>query len=112
MQKFIKAKVSFEGIHNWASCHLEEVAYLKYPHRHIFTVIAKKEVSHLDRDVEFIKLGHEITHFLNYTYTTSNHALQLGSTSCEMLAETLLNKFDLLECEVWEDMENCGGVSR
>lgn len=115
MNKFIKAKIQFEGIHNWTNCPLPEVDFLKYPHRHIFTIFAKKEVNHLDRDVEFIKLGREITSYINELYkpvSKTNSALNLGSTSCEMIAEKLLIKFDLLECEVWEDMENCGGITK
>ena len=91
MNKFIKSRIQFEGIHNWSNCPLPEVDFLKFPHRHVFTIIATKEVTHLDN---------------------VNSALNLGSTSCEMIAEKLLLKFDLLECEVWEDMENCGGVKK
>lgn len=115
MKKFIKAKVRFEGIHSWDNCHLPEVDFLKYPHRHIFTVMAKKEVTHLDRDVEFIKLGREILNYINSTYepcSDKNSALNLESTSCEALSVRLLEKFNLSECEVWEDEENCGGVEK
>jgi hypothetical protein len=115
MKKFIKAKVQFEGIHKWDNCDLLEVDFLKYPHRHIFTIIAKKEISHLDRDVEFIKLGREILSYINLEYkpvSDKNSALNLESTSCEALALKVTERFNLSECEVWEDEENCGGVEK
>lgn len=115
MKSFIKCKVQFEGIHQWDTCELKEVEFLKFPHRHIFTIIAKKEVSHSDRDIEFIKLGREILEYISSNYekcSEYNTALNLKSTSCEMIAEKVLNHFNLLECEVWEDMENAGGVTR
>ena len=107
---YVKAKVEFEGIHQWDDAP-ERVEYLNYPHRHIFTIIAKKKVEHGDRDVEFICLKHDIAFFLVSTYSKVDNIYSLHHTSCEMLAEKLLKQFDLLECEVWEDMENCGGVT-
>jgi hypothetical protein len=94
--------LQFEGIHNWPNCPIEEVSYLRFPHRHMFHIKAWMVVSHSDRDVEFIWLKHRITEYLDKTYP--DH--QLGAKSCEMLAEELINKFGLAACEVNEDGEN------
>lgn len=94
--------VQFEGIHCWPNCPIEEVAYLRSPHRHMFHIKAWKQVFHNDRDVEFIWLKHRITEYLQQKYP--DH--QLGAKSCEMLAEELIVQFDLSACEVNEDGEN------
>ena len=94
--------VLFEGIHNCPNCPIEEVSYLKDPHRHIFHIKAFKQVNHNDRDVEFIWLKHRVQEFLTETYPNG----QMGPTSCEMLAHILIGHFDLTKCEVSEDNEN------
>lgn len=94
--------VQFQGIHQWANCPFEEVKYLRDLHRHIFHVKAYKQVYHNDRDVEFIMLKNAITIYLNNRFLNSI----MGSMSCEMLAEELIEKFDLCKCEVNEDGEN------
>lgn len=114
MKRYVKAKVTFEGIHNWENCPIEEVSFLRHPHRHKFTIIAKKEVTHNDRDTEFIVLGRKILNYIDTTYKKAESSFDtylLGSQSCEMIAEDILKQFNLVECEVWEDMENCGIVS-
>ena len=102
--------LQFEGIHNWPNCPIEEVAYLKDPHRHMFHVKAYKKVNHDDRDVEFIWLKHRIQEFLYTEYTnseyTNTNVYELGATSCEMIAEKLIKEFKLSRCEVNEDNEN------
>ena len=107
---YVKAKVEFEGIHSWPDAP-DRVEFLSHPHRHVFTIIAKKKVEHSDRDTEFICLKHDIAFFLVSTYGKVDNTYILRHTSCEMLAQRLVAHFDLLECEVWEDMENCGGVT-
>ncbi len=102
METVIYATVSFEATHYWADCPIEEVAYLRNEHRHIFEITAYKEVTHADRDVEFIVLGHRIKEFLAKEYP--DH--KFGGKSCEMIAEQLIRAFDLSACEVSEDGEN------
>jgi len=113
MKRFVEAKVSFEGIHSWANAP-EDVYFLRSPHRHVFTVIARKEVCHNDRDVEFIMLGRKIKDLIEAIWPQQRPgygAFELGSTSCEMIAERLVNDLGLSECAVYEDMEN-GGIIR
>ena len=96
-----------EGIHNWPGCNIQEVEFLKFPHRHIFHICCKKEVNHDDRDIEIIMLKRCINSFLENTYSSpNNQTLLFGSKSCEMIARELLEVFDLDYCSVLEDGEN------
>lgn len=96
-----------EGIHFWPDCPIEEVSYLRDPHRHLFGIKAFKKVTHDDRDVEFIWFKHEIQEYLMDKYVdTSFRLCVFGAMSCEMLANELIDKFDLTRCEVDEDGEN------
>ncbi len=107
---YIKSRVQFEGIHYWPSAY-GRVSFLSSPHRHIFTVIATKKVSHADRDTEFICLKRDITNWLADVYKKQDECYLLGQTSCEMLAERIAKEFKCIDVEVWEDSENCGGYS-
>lgn len=107
--------LSFEGIHNWPGCPIDEVRYLRDLHRHIFHVRAVREVSHDDRDVEFIWFKHRIEQFIQdrfEAYDPFSKTRYLGATSCEYLANELMDEFDLCECEVNEDGENGSIVTR
>jgi len=96
-----------EGIHSWPECNIKEVEFLKYPHRHIFYITAKKQVSHLDRDIEIIQLKRKITFFLNSKFWDKNtNCCNFENLSCEMIAQLLFIKFNLNYCSVLEDNEN------
>lgn len=95
--------LQIEGVHNWANCDIDEVGFLKYPHRHIFHICCKKEVSHSDRDIEIIMLKRQIEAYLHETY---GKVCQFKSQSCEMIAEEIYSKFALNYCSVLEDGEN------
>ena len=94
-----------EGIHNWEGCPIEEVSYLKYPHRHLFGIKAYFTVTHSDRDIEFIQQGHRIKEYLLGKYSRDGVCV-FGSMSCEMIASELLERFGMIRCEVNEDEEN------
>ena len=96
-----------EGVHHWPECPLEEVKYLRDPHRHMFHIKAYKSVSHDDRDVEFIVLKHKIlSYFYDGWFDSKLRLFDFGSMSCEMIAKDLIAKFNLSRCEVSEDGEN------
>ncbi len=97
-----------EGIHSWPECNIEEVSFLKYPHRHIFYITAKKEVTHLDRDIEIIQLKRAINEYLlkRYDFTGDFNVLNFKNDSCEMIAKDLMEEFNLNYCSVLEDNEN------
>lgn len=100
----------FEGIHNWQNCPIDEVSYLRSPHRHMFHVKAYVPVYHDDRDVEFIQLKHKMQQWIITNYEldpeSSFPVVILKSTSCEMIAKSLCDNFSLSRCEVSEDNEN------
>ena len=92
----------FAAIHSWPNCHIDEVDFLKYPHRHEFHVTAKKSVKHNDRDIEIIQLKDHINRFIYEAWDNRN----IGSLSCEDLCEILAEKFQLDYVSVLEDGEN------
>lgn len=96
----IIVNLNVEGIHYWADCPLEEVSFLKYPHRHMFHIELQKRVSHNDRDIEIIMLKRDIKNYLG------NEPINFEGRSCEMIAEDLLNKFEACYVKVLEDGEN------
>jgi len=104
MKTTIICKLQVEGVHQWSKCPIEEVKFLRNPHRHIFYIICEKEVFHDDRDVEFIAFKRKITKYLN-KYSNGEY-LEFNNMSCEMIARELLLEFELLRCEVFEDNEN------
>lgn len=102
----IISKLEIEGIHRWLKCPIKEVSYLRNYHRHIFKITCYCYVNHNDRDIEFIKLSHDIKKYLCEKYfNTSYQCLFFDDMSCEMIAEELVRKFNLYECMVCEDDE-------
>ena len=108
----VYCKVNFEAVHNWPGVvnipGLEEVNYLQHLHRHIFVIRAYSKVTHSDRDVEFIWLQHQISAFLKNQFPTYHgHASLIGSMSCEMLGQLILDNFpSVYKVDVSEDDEN------
>lgn len=110
MKSAIVVKLQYEALHNWPGVvevlpHIEEIHFLQFPHRHIFYITIEKEVSHADRDIEIILFKRKVL-----TYLDEQFKGNLGSRSCEMLAEQLLKHFDCTTVEVLEDNENGGKV--
>lgn len=105
-KKEVYCTLQFEAVHNWPGCPIEEVKYLRDPHRHTFHIKAHANVTHNDRDVEFIELKHKIANYLKEKYPSDVGCPDIGATSCEMLAQELIEEFDLSRCEVNEDNEN------
>lgn len=114
MKTNVIAKIQLEGIHRWEQAKdiFPEVSFLSYPHRHIFEITAKKAVQHNDRDIEIIMMGRQIHDYLSEKYgitpdKKSNYTLcNFDKMSCEMIAEELVNTFQLSYCMVLEDGEN------
>lgn len=93
----------FSAIHFWPDCEIEEVDYLRYPHRHEFHVQVKALVSHDNRDIEFIQLKNKIERWISKNWNKQN----LKSKSCEkMCSELLFNFPNLSYARVLEDGEN------
>jgi len=92
----------FSAIHCWPKCPIESVAYLRNPHRHEFHVQAKKEVFGDDRDIEFINLKNDVEKYIRIRWDKKD----IGSTSCEQMAEQLAEAYDFNYVRIMEDGEN------
>ena len=104
IQKFVYVTLQKEFIHQYKDAP-EEVAYLRYPHRHIAHIMVQIEVYNNDREIEFIMLKHKLEEHLNLTDLTNN--------SCETIADEILSfvqsEYDVnrdIEIVVSEDGEN------
>jgi len=104
-------KTLFEASHCWPECPLEDVKFLRDSHRHMFHVVAKKEVTHEDRDVEIIMFKRQISVFLMSLCDTSLATPDLGRMSCEEIARRVLEKFNCNYVSVLEDNENGAEVT-
>lgn len=102
----IVVNLQVEGLHQWKDCPIQEVAYLKLLHRHMFHIKAVKSVGHLDRDVEIIMFKRKIKRELHTFYDLAFKCCNFEHRSCEMIAQHLVVQFDLVSCEVLEDGEN------
>lgn len=99
-----------EGIHKYPAAltdpKLAEVSFLGHPHRHMFKFRVTVEVTHNDRDIEFILLKRELEGLY------AGDVMKIDYKSCEMLAEELieyiLHKYPnrSVTVEVSEDGEN------
>lgn len=108
MKTSVIIKLQFEAFHNWqgveqALPNNPEIHFLKLKHRHLFYTTIEKQVTHSDRDVEIILFKRQIQNYLSTKYGNPG---ELGSSSCEMIAEDLLKEFDCESVEVLEDNEN------
>ncbi len=104
-----------EGIHKYPAALTDinlatgdeyDVSFLGYPHRHIFHFRVWINVTHNDRDIEFI----QFKRWLEKLYNES--VLTLDYKSCEMMSDDLYNIITLkypgreIWIEVSEDGEN------
>lgn len=99
-----------EGIHCYPAAltepTLNDVSFLGHPHRHIFHFKVYIEVTHDDRDIEFIQFKRWLESLYN------KDVLSLNNQSCEMIAKSLhkliSQKYPARETwiEVSEDNEN------
>jgi hypothetical protein len=110
---FAEVKTRFTGEHRWPNAP-DEVAFLRDYHRHEFHVEVSVEQTHNDRDVEYIMMKRALDDFL------SEWPQKLGSKSCEMMAEDIIEDFLVPNygderrygVSVIEDGENGALVSR
>lgn len=117
VMRCIVVRSSFHGLHHWPDAP-EEVAFLRHPHRHRFGVRVEIRVTHPDRELEFIMVEREVARLVDRFWPLdSDGERQLGSRSCESIAESIgLGLLDLyprlegLEVEVDEDGTHSGVV--
>ena len=99
-----------EGIHKYPAAlddpMLKEVSFLGHPHRHIFHFRVTIEVTHNDRDIEFILFKRWLEGLYN------EGTLALDYKSCEMMSDDLAAQINDkypnrgFAIEVSEDGEN------
>jgi hypothetical protein len=118
LSSFIVVKTTFEALHRWGNCDIEEVIFLKHNHRHIFHVHMVLPVDHDDRALEFFMVQKEIKDIVVDLYNVNNSiCLELGNRSCEMVCKDIIEEFlknhpqlDWIRVSVFEDDENGAGV--
>jgi hypothetical protein len=109
LKKYIEVKIDVEGLHQWSNCDLPNVEYLKYLHRHTFQIKCRIQVTHGDRDVEFIDFKHKLNKYIRDNwYDDTYNCCNFKGMSCEHIAENLLCHFNLCHCSVSEDGEFFG----
>lgn len=108
-----------DGLHYWPDAPVGEVAFLGQKHRHMFHFRCELEVAGQDRQVEFIKAKRILIATIHAEFFDKDRCCcDFGSMSCEMIAQWVVNGFDLIEgiacqrCEVSEDGENGAIVER
>lgn len=100
--------LQFEAMHHWPDAP-DHVYFLREHHRHIFYVMCIANVAHNNRDIEFITMKHDIEAYCSNLYDKQ----RIGCTSCEMIAEDILERFPYLHSvTVSEDNENGAIVTR
>ena len=102
MRKYVVITTQFPAIHNWPDCDIKEVGFLSHSHRHIFHITMKFEVSHNNREIEFLYMKKKLDDWIDDNYRYKH----LGSKSCEDIATELLKKFAAYFVSVFEDEEN------
>jgi hypothetical protein len=85
MRTGVVVNTQFEALHRWENCPHEDVLFLRYPHRHIFYVTFKADVTHPDREIEFVRLKRVLNVFIQENYAGQN----LGNKSCEMMCSEI-----------------------
>lgn len=85
MKTYIRVRTQFEGYHCYPGAGNIDprIAFLESPHRHMFKVEAKIEVSHLDRELEFFLVKWGIAEFIK--------SGDQNKKSCEMIATEILD---------------------
>lgn len=105
MTSFILVTTRFEGIHFYENAP-EEVAFLRFPHRHEFHVSVGLAVTHDDRELEFILVKRSLDQYI------STWGINFGGKSCEMMAKDIIQflfgRYGKRSCsvKVSEDGEN------
>ena len=94
-------RTEMEAVHNWSTIPEKHTqSYLKYPHRHMFHITVRFRVEDQDRELEFIEIKKRLNQWLAWQFKSRAGAnpiepFNIGSTSCEMLADRILHNFKI-----------------
>lgn len=92
VKRSIFVTTQIEGIHKYPEAltdpklktgDWDDVSFLGYPHRHMFGIKVEVDVTHDNRDIEFIQLKRYIDRLYG------NGTISLDYKSCEMMADDL-----------------------
>ena len=91
----IKVKHIVLGTHNWPDVDkfFPEVGFLQYEHHHDFHIYVECNVTHDDREIEFIVLRLELMKIIDNTYP-GQYIKKFGSSSCEMIGQVILEQLE------------------
>lgn len=104
MKRYVECVAQVFGVHCWPGADsLPEVSYLKYPHRHRFCIKVGFEVTHNERQVEINMTEEAVTSYLMRHYAKTSALCDFTGTSCESLAQEILDAFGAAFVEVTED---------
>lgn len=93
------------GSHYWKDAP-EKYKYLRNPHRHVFTIRCKFEVSQEDREIEINHMQDLIYEDIRGRFCDCDDfgaGVDFGGMSCEQIATWCIDYFGCTECEVLED---------
>jgi hypothetical protein len=122
---YVRVTAQAEGLHHWPGAPGSE-AYLRQPHRHLFTIEVRMQVRHGDREIEINALARWLRRDVLPGLSIApglgdpdGHGgmPDFGAQSCEQLAERVAAALRArhgpdrwIECEVLEDGILGGGV--
>jgi hypothetical protein len=118
--RYIRVTTQAEGLHHWNGAP-ENEGYLRQPHRHLFTIDIRLQVTHDDREVEinaFTRWLHrDVLPSLASAGACPGGLPDFGTQSCEQLAGKIASQVRArhgearwIECEVLEDGILGGGI--
>ena len=99
--------LQFPAVHCWPEAGFP-VEFLRNPHRHLFKIQCRATVQHNDRDIEFLTQKELMQKFCDEQWANRD----IGRTSCEDIAQILLEAFDVDSVTVSEDGENGATLAR
>jgi hypothetical protein len=107
----IVVKLEREFIHRYKDAP-EDVAFLRQWHRHMLKLEIEIEVSHLDRELEFIMVKRYVNHLFNMNEIDLTYVEKSCETICKELIELLVKKYGERDMVITasEDGENGGRV--
>jgi hypothetical protein len=109
MKTAVITKNYIEGFHNYPEAG-EDVAFLRYKHRHMFHVECGFEVTDSNREVEIFERQFQIYEYFAHIFGVP---AQLGNMSCEMIAQRIIGNFaNCIYAKVLEDGEGGAIVQR
>lgn len=78
----VVVRLQVEGIHQWKDCNIEEVSFLKHPHRHIFYIECKKKLQTTTDKLKLSVLKEEYLHIFTLNIVSVLVSLEIRAAKC------------------------------